>query len=293
MSAIGFIGYGVVGQATAKGFRKKHRILFHDKFKPSDPIAKVVSESEFIFMCLPTPMTADASGIDLTIMEEAVSEVAPLTADSDKVLVIKSTVVPGTTAQFAKNFPKTLFAMNPEFLREKTAEWDFLNPDRIIIGASDNSVANRLKALYRTVFPNAPMFLTDPTSAEVVKYTANTFLAMKVIFANEIAALCEKIGVTYEDVKKMVAADPRIGLSHLDVSPERGFGGKCFSKDTVALLGLAEDLGVELRLLETAWEKNLKIRTVRDWEQIDGVVSSKIKNTSRPRRKLKVYSQNS
>jgi UDPglucose 6-dehydrogenase len=277
MAVIGFIGYGVVGQATAKGFRKKHGIVFHDKFKPSDSVEKVVHDSEFIFLCLPTPMTANASGIDLTIMEEAVAQVAPLAAGTDKVLVVKSTVVPGTTAQFAKNFPKTHFAMNPEFLREKTAEWDFLNPDRIVVGSSVKKIGQRLQALYKTILPNAPIYLTDLTSAEIVKYAANTFLAMKVVFANEIAALCEKIGVDYQAVKEMVASDKRIGDSHLDVTPERGFGGKCFPKDTVALLGLARDLGADLSILEAAWEKNLKIRSLRDWEAIEGVVSSKVR----------------
>ncbi|HEX5038146.1 MAG TPA: nucleotide sugar dehydrogenase [bacterium] len=275
MSTIGFVGFGVVGQATAKGFKTKHTILSHDKFKTSDTLDKVIAESEFIFLCLPTPMTGDYSRIDLTILEEAVHQIAPKIAGTDKILVIKSTVVPGTTARFAKTYPKTHFAMNPEFLREKTAEWDFMNPDRIIIGSNDPKVAKRFEELYRGILPNVPVFHSDPTSAEMVKYMANTFLAMKVLFANEIAELCRKVGVDYDTVKKMVVSDTRIGDSHLDVSPEKGFGGKCFPKDTVALLGLAKDVGIDLSLLKTMWEKNLRIRSVRDWEEIEGAVSEK------------------
>lgn len=290
MAVIGFIGYGVVGQATAKGFRKKHRIVFHDKFKPSDSVEKVVHNSEFIFLCLPTPMTANASRIDLTIMEEAVAQVAPLVADTDKVVVVKSTVVPGTTAMFAEKYPKTHFAMNPEFLREKSADWDFLNPDRVVIGSTNRSVLERLEKLYRSILPDAPVFLTNPTAAELVKYMANAFLAVKVIFGNELWSLCKKLGVNYDDVKEMVAADKRIGGSHLDVTVERGFGGKCLPKDAVALLGLAEDLGMDLSLLRKAWEKNLEIRSDRDWEQIDGAVSSNRKSEVSQRRKQGAFS---
>jgi len=273
MSIIGFVGFGVVGQATAKGFGTKHTILFHDKFKPSEPLERVVAESEFLFLCLPTPMTRDYSGIDLTILEEAVHQIAPLLAGTGKILVVKSTVVPGTTARFAKAYPKVHFAMNPEFLREKTAEWDFMNPDRIILGSNDKTVAQRFEDLYRSILPEPPIHHTNTTSAEIVKYMANTYLAMKVIFANEWAEMCRRLGVDYGEVKEMVVSDKRICDSHLDVTPERGFGGKCFPKDIVALLGLAEEMNVDLSLLKQTWEKNLEIRKDRDWEQIDGAVS--------------------
>lgn len=294
MAQIGFIGYGVVGQTTANGFRRMHSISFHDKNKPSDSFEKVAEFSEFIFLCLPTPMTADASCIDLTIMEEAVERIAPLVARTSKVLIIRSTVIPGTTARLAKSYPGVNFVMNPEFLREKSADWDFLNADRVVIGATDRGVGRRVEGLYRSIMPQTPIYVTDPTAAEVVKYAANTFLSMKVIFANEMADLCERLRVDYGDVKTMIAADKRIGDSHLDVTPERGFGGKCFPKDIVALLGLAEELGVELSLLIKTWEKNLKIRSVQDWKEIEGAVSLRAKtDISATPKKLRVYSKTS
>ena len=123
-------------------------------------------------------------------------------------------------------------------------------------------------ALYKQRFPKTPIFQTDPTTAEMVKYMANTYLSMKVIFANQMYDLCQALGIKYEEVKGMVTADPRIHDSHLDITTQRGFSGKCFPKDTVALLGLARDLNVDLSLIEKMWEINKKIRKVLDWEEI-------------------------
>ena len=120
-----------------------------------------------------------------------------------------------------------------------------------------------------------PIFQSDPTTAEMVKYMANCYLATKVIFANEMFDLCEKLGIKYEEVKKLTVADHRIFDSHLDVTTMRGFGGKCFPKDMMALIGLADQLGVETELLDTAWKKNLKIRKVKDWEEIPFAVTKK------------------
>jgi UDPglucose 6-dehydrogenase len=129
--------------------------------------------------------------------------------------------------------------------------------------------------LYRESFPEIPIFQTDPTTAEMVKYMANTFLATKVIFGNEMSELCEKLGIKYEEVKQMVVSDHRIFDSHLDVTTEKGFGGKCFPKDTVALLGFGRKLKVDMSLLQSVWDKNLRLRHTRDWEEIPGAVSQK------------------
>ncbi len=279
MANIGIIGWGVVGQASGAGFAKdpKNKIFWFDKYKKGpNTFTQVIKKSEFIFICVPTPMFSDNSGIDLTIVREVVEKIAPKIRGTDKVLIIKSTVIPGTTIGFAKKYPKTLFAMNPEFLTEANAFEDFLNPDRTIIGALQQSVAARLSTLYQNLFgPKASIFLTDPTTAEMVKYMSNTYLATKVIFANEMFDLCQSLGIKYEEVKKMVVADKRIFDSHLDVTTLRGFGGKCFPKDTVALLGLFKKQKVDAGLLNTVWKKNLQTRKTRDWEEIDGAVRKK------------------
>jgi UDPglucose 6-dehydrogenase len=279
MTNIGIIGWGVVGQASGDGFAKdpQNTIRWFDKYK-KDPfsLATVIKESEFIFVCVPTPMFSDDSGIDLSIVREVVKNIAPKIEGSEKVLIIKSTVIPGTTASFAKKYPKVHFAMSPEFLTEANAFEDFLRPDRTVIGAFQQSVAARLSQLYQNLYgAGAKIFLTDPTTAEMVKYMSNTYLAAKVIFANEMYDLCQAMGIKYEEVKKMVVADKRIYDSHLDVTTLRGFGGKCFPKDIVAILGLFKEKGVDASLLKTVWQKNLRIRKARDWEEIKGAVRKK------------------
>jgi UDPglucose 6-dehydrogenase len=280
MSKIGIIGWGVVGRAVGEGFatKKENKILWYSRTAGPYSSEKVISESEFLFVCVPTPMFLDGSGIDLSIVKSTVDFVAPKIAGTDKILTIKSTVVPGTTASFAKKYPKTNFAMNPEFLTEANAPYDFLHPDRTVIGALSDTVAQRLVSLYRDLYgPNTKIFMTDTTTAEMVKYMSNAFLASKVIFANEMFDLCSALGIKYEEVMEMVAADPRIGPAHFKVTTLRGFGGKCFPKDVSALLAFAKEKKVDMSALKAVWEKNLKIRKVRDWEDIKGAVNDKSK----------------
>lgn len=262
---IGIVGYGIVGQAVEYGF-KDCDILYYDKYKPSHPLKDVCQHAEFIFICLPTPYKNDH--IDLGIIEDAVQEITKHTNKTDKIVVIKSTVVPGTTRALAKRYPKTKFAFNPEFLTEANYLEDFINADRHVVGADDNKTRLRLSALYTQHWPKTPVYPTDTTTAEVVKYAANAFLAMKVIFANEFSDLCQKLGVEWSEAKRMVVADHRIGPTHLDVHSLKGFGGKCFPKDLIAILGLFDDLDVDAELLHSVWSKNLKIRKLKDWEDI-------------------------
>lgn len=269
---IGIIGYGIVGQAVAYGF-SRHEIHVYDKYKPSEPINTVVANSDYIFICLPTPLKKDKQEIDLSIIDQSLKEITRLTDKTDKIIVIKSTVIPGTTQNYTKFYPRTLFCFNPEFLTERAFLQDFIKADRIIIGAANDLVTRKVSAIYQSIMPNTPIFHTDPTTAEMVKYMANTFLATKVIFANEMYDICENLGIKYEEVKHMVTADHRIFDSHLDITTLRGFGGKCFPKDLVALLGFCQKIGVDISLLKQVWQKNLKIRLVRDWEEIPFAVS--------------------
>jgi nucleotide sugar dehydrogenase len=218
--------------------------------------------------------------IDLSIVDEVFRETVKLARRMGKepVIVIKSTVVPGTTSLLAEKYyyPKVLF--NPEFLTEKNYLSDFVNADRVVIGGDSESLVQKLAELYQDSFPTVPIFTTEPTTAEMVKYMANTLLATNIIFANEIFDLCQKLKINYSEVEKMVRGDRRLEKVPIAVT-RRGFGLKCYPKDTVAILGLAKELGVELSVLEAAWKKNLKIRKVRDWEDIPGAVT-KTKVTS-------------
>lgn len=272
MSKIGIVGWGYVGQATGKGFArsKKNKIFWYDKYKKSPyTLEEVIKESEFIFVCVPTPMFRDYSGMDMSIVSEVVGQIAPKIKKTDKVLIIKSTTLPGTVASFIKKFPGVNFVMNPEFLTQENAEKDFLNPQRTVIGTKNRRTGERIKRLYQTILPkNQPYFLTDTTSSEIAKYMSNLMLASKVLLANEYYFLAKRMGVPYDAIRKIVEADPRIG-SHLKVpgpDGEVGFGGACFPKDMIGLLGFAKKKGIDMSVVSAIWKKNLKIRKNRDWE---------------------------
>lgn len=279
---LGIIGYGYVGQAVANGFSKssngKDTIRYYDKYKDTLSLEEVIKKSEFVFVCLPTPMKANESGIDLSIIHDSIGQISKQTDGSEKIVVIKSTVTPGTTAILEKKYPKTHFAFNPEFLTEANYLEDFLNADRTVIGASSDLVSRRVAVIYRQRFPKTSIYQTDPTTAEAVKYFANAFLSLKVTFANFFYDYCQKIGIKYEEVKRMAAKDPRIVDSHLDITTMRGFGGKCFPKDLVAIIREFKKAGVDSSLLKTMWEYNKKKRLVHDWEEIPFVVSGNHKS---------------
>jgi len=274
MNKIGIIGNGYVGTATGKGFATspENQIFSYDKFKESpNTLDEVVENSDFIFICVPTPIFSDYSGMDMSIVEGVVGEVAERVKDSGKIVIIKSTSLPGTTKKMAEKYPQVDFAMNPEFLTQKNANADFLKPYRTVIGCEKLEVGAKVKGIYQTILPpDQKYIITDTASAELAKYMSNLMLASKVLLANEFYDLSQKVGANYSDVQKAVEADPRIG-THLGVpgpDGDRGFGGACFPKDTIGILGLAKQIGIDMSALQAIWDKNLKIRQNRDWEEM-------------------------
>lgn len=272
--AVGVIGYGYVGHATGVGFatNPENKIFWYDKFKESpNTLKEVVKNAEFIFISVPSPIFEDYSGMDMSIVEEVVGQVAREIKDPKKIVIIKSTSLPGTTKKMAEKYPKVNFAMNPEFLTQKNADADFLKPFRTVIGCDAPDVGERIKKLYETILPQDQKYIiTDTTSAEIIKYMSNLILASKVVLANEFYELSKKVGANYVDVQKGVESDPRIG-THLGVpgpDGDVGFGGACFPKDTIGILGLSKKLKVDMGALQAIWDKNLKIRKHRDWEEM-------------------------
>lgn len=280
---IGVIGYGYVGRATGEGFATNpdNKIFWFDKFKESpNTLDEVIEKSEFIFIAVPTPIFEDYSGMDMSIVTGVVDEVAPKIAGTDKILIIKSTSLPGTTRKMAKKYPNVNFVMNPEFLTQENANRDFLKPFRTIIGAETKDMGERIVKLYSTILSSdQSYFIMDTVSAEVAKYMSNLILASKVIFANEFYELSHKVGANYLDVKKGVEADPRIG-THLGApgpDGDMGFGGACFPKDTIGILGIAKALKVDMSVLQAVWDKNLKVRKNKDWESMPQAFEKKKK----------------
>ena len=208
--------------------------------------ADAVAECEFAFLCVPTPEAADGSA-DLSYIQAASAEIGPVLA-AESIVINKSTVPVGSTrvVERALGRADVTVVSNPEFLREGSAVQDFLHPDRIVIGCEDRSAAVRVLSLYLGV--TAPTLVTDPASAETIKYAANAFLATKLSFVNAIAAVCEGVGADVEDVMLGLGYDTRIGAQFLHPGP--GWGGSCFPKDTRALVRIAADSGYDFQLLD-------------------------------------------
>ena len=209
---------------------------------------------DIVFVCVGTPSLPDGS-INLRYVKEAVENAARNMGEG--IIVIKSTVFPGTTEKILRPIAekysnKISLAMNPEFLREGKALHDFMHPDRIVIGARDEKTAEMLKELYKPI--DAPILVTNPTVAELIKYASNAFLATKISFANEIGNLAKMLGIDVYEVMKGVAMDHRISPYFLNAGI--GFGGSCFPKDLKALRAGAKKLGYNMHLIDAVLKIN-------------------------------------
>jgi UDPglucose 6-dehydrogenase len=215
-------------------------------------VGAAAADADFVFLCVPTPQGADGAA-DLRFVKQAAGQIAPH-LKPDAVVVTKSTVPVGSagTVVAALGRPDTAVVSNPEFLREGNAVHDWLHPDRVVIGSVDRRAADKLAGLYEPL--GAPVLITDPVSAETVKYACNAFLAAKVSFVNSIANLCQAVGADSVDVIQGMSYDRRIGADHL--APGPGWGGSCFPKDTSALIRVAEDHGYDFALLKEVVSAN-------------------------------------
>jgi len=272
MTKIGVIGVGIVGNAFYEGMKHAFDVLRYDtrpEFSDVGSLVELLQVDGPIFVCVPTPMNVDGSA-STAIVESVVGNIYGW---GERLVVIKSTVPPGTTDRLNKMFGPTLSVVfNPEFLTEAKPVEDFKNQDRIIVGGK--SEATQIVAdIYSVAYPGVMQVQCDATTAEMVKYVGNCFLATKISFANEISQICGKLGVDYDDVINLAMLDKRLGRSHWKVpGPDGhcGFGLTCFPKDINALIAVAIELGVDPKILRAVWEKNLEVRPERDWEKMKG-----------------------
>jgi UDPglucose 6-dehydrogenase len=251
---IGIVGVGTVGGTVrdyARAFGADVRV--YDKYERQGSPAEL-DGTEIVFVCVPTPH-GPGEGLDISAVREALDLLS-----GSKTVVIKSTCPPGTTEALQARYPQHRLFFNPEFLREKTPLDDFLHPDRQLVGYTCGRIAEAEALL--ELLPAAPYARVMPaTACEAVKLLTNAFLAVKVIFANEAYDMLSALGVDFEDVKAGLAADPRIGGSHLDVldGGYRGFGGKCLPKDVAGIVDFACDFGTPLTLLEVVQAVNNRL----------------------------------
>ena len=274
---IGVIGQGFVGTAVREGLKQYHSVQTYDIDESKSTckdINELIDKSNYIFVCLPTPMKKDGS-CDTSIVEGVIRDIDDSVVYrncSNRIIIIKSTVPPGTTERLNKECKHIQVVFNPEFLTEANFINDFKNQDRIIIGGP-RPASTRVRQLFYKAFPKAKIIKTGSTIAEMVKYTTNTFLSVKVSFANEIYDICENLGIDYDKVTEYATLDERLGKSHWSVpGPDGkfGFGGSCFPKDINALIAVCKELDIRCDTLSGAWDTNLKVRPSRDWEQLKG-----------------------
>ena len=223
-------------------------------------LGEAVADSDVIFIAVGTPAQQDSDKADLSFLWQAVDEIAENLSEGS-VVVTKSTVVVGTSAKIREKIsakrPGLDFSMasNPEFLREGSALEDFMRPDRVVVGTHDERGKEVLSHLYRPLrLRDAPLMFTSIEDAELIKYAANGFLAMKISFINEISDLCEKVGANVQEVARGIGMDNRIGPKFLHAGP--GFGGSCFPKDTRALAATGAENGAPLKLIEQVIDIN-------------------------------------
>jgi UDPglucose 6-dehydrogenase len=240
-------------EALVKANEDRGRLTF------TTDLAAGVEGAEAVFIAVGTPTRRGDGHADLTFVFDAVRELAKVIAPGS-VVVTKSTVPVGTGDRIEEilreeGVADVSVASNPEFLREGAAIADFKHPDRIVVGAEDQRAQDVLREIYRPLFLNrAPILFTARRTAELTKYAANAFLAVKISFINEIADLCEAVDADVQDVARGIGLDNRIGAKFLHAGP--GYGGSCFPKDTLALLKTADNVGIDQRIVRTTVEVN-------------------------------------
>ncbi len=278
MINIGIIGKGFVGSAVANGFssntgfESKIRIYDKDPSRCLNSLDDTINKSDFIFLSLPTPSKKDGS-ISLKLLDDSLESINQINRSSTNILLLRSTVVPGTSKKFQDKYQNLRIVFNPEFLTERSAFFDFINQSRIILGGKSEET-NKVAMLYKERFgKHVPIIQTNYESAELIKYMNNCFFATKVSFMNEMKLISDKVGANWDETVEGFILDGRIGHSHLNVpghDGKLGFGGSCFPKDVQALIAYGKTLGIDLLTLEGAWNTNLNVRPEKDWEELKG-----------------------
>jgi nucleotide sugar dehydrogenase len=276
---IGIIGQGFVGTAIREGLKNFYPILVYDIKKELCPEAvlattpDIIQNCKIIFQCLPTPMKKTGE-CDLSIVKSSLETLNEIASEHNKnpIVVIKSTVPPGTCESLNEHFENISIVFSPEFLTEANSIEDFKKQTRIILGGP-RPYTTQVKSMFRKPFPQTPIVKTGYKTAEMVKYFINNFLSTKVSFANEMYEICNMLDIDYDKVTEYALFDERIGRSHLAVpgpDGDFGYGGHCFPKDIDAMIYLAKTFNAKPLILEATRQKNNTVRKNRDWENMKG-----------------------
>lgn len=261
MRRIGVIGHGVVGGAVARGFTELGmKVYVYDKFKPEFAYTNHIFATDAIFICVPTP-TDQNWRQDLSALDETLEMLRDRSYEG--VIVVKSTVLPGTTQRLADKYGLRRVVHNPEFLTAARPFEDFMEQPEVLIGGVDGDAGYLVVEIYSDAgFPNI-IYAPSPTYTEMAKYMHNLFLSTKVSFCNEMYDICEKLEIKYDQVAMLACSMGGIGHGHTKVpGPDgrRGYGGMCFPKDTKAFLTFANDMTVPMEVLKATIEGNNRRR---------------------------------
>ena len=279
MKKFGIFGQGFVGNSIKEGFKEFANVLTYDKYnehKSNSTPSEIVERCDIIFSCVPTPMVAKTGEASIHIVEEVITQIDEIAGKLNKrpIVIIKSTVPPGTTTFLNKNLAKNCKVIfNPEFLTEANAVEDFKNQDKIILGVDGNINIDGVVQLFGDAFPEVPVTIVKSAEAEMMKYTINNFLSVKVSFLNEINNICKAGGINFNQVARLAQMDSRTGSSHWMVpgpDGDYGFGGHCFPKDLQAIRFVADQLQIDTPVLDGTWKTNNLVRKNKDWEHQEG-----------------------
>lgn len=280
---VGVVGHGYVGHAVEVFFHKVFDVKVYDKVKEElHTLKDVVTSSEVIFVCVPTPMRQDGSCYT-GIVEDVLSAIATTAKDNNRsmgsfVVVVKSTVYPGFTKKMKQLFPGMRLLFSPEFLTEKNSIEDFEKTKRVLLGGEIEDARVVFKyfeaRLPEKVKNNQTVVVqVDPTVAELAKLYTNGILMTKILFSNEVYQICQKLDADYEEVRTLACIDDRIGRSHTSVpghDGQLGAGGHCFPKDINNLRHVARELGIDEKIFTAVIDRNNELREDKDWEKMKG-----------------------
>jgi len=263
---IGIVGYGVIGMATASIFPD---ITIYDPTKGFSDRQELVG-CDVVFVCLPTPTIQRRQ--DLSTLHQCLEELSPVLPEG-QVVAIRSTVLPGTTGHLQRQYPHLVLAANPEFLRSHRAMDDARHPFRVVIGADDHRARHLLAEAYQHSLAEVHdrLVLTDTLTAELIKYAANCYLAMKISYFNEMYDICQALSADYETLRLALGLDPRIGPGEETmIDPyRRGYDDECLPKDMDAFISFVTELGFPATLFRGTAEVNSQVRTFRPLEEVE------------------------